>query len=296
MLEPHRDRVTWDAPIHSWADVEALPFPPRCLNCKPSRFGSLERLFEFYDRCAEHGIAPLRRRAVRARCRPDPDPVARGALPSRRPQRRRARRLQRPPPPARASHEPARPSPGPRRLPRRRLGPAAARRYPAFDAPRPPRNGRPLRGDTDGAASAEPPDPCVLITVKDAAPVFGATPHKPTTKTVGGVRSCTFSVGHRTMTVQTRTLASATAFSASIKAIRGLVLPSRASPTPTPPRTARRCCSGRRAPRSPSSSWASTRCSRPSRRSLPPRSAASEPGRFDPGLPGRYSYCSASAR
>jgi hypothetical protein len=52
-----RERITWDAPIHSWADVEALPFPPRCLNVKPSRFGALERLLEFYDRCAEHGIA-----------------------------------------------------------------------------------------------------------------------------------------------------------------------------------------------------------------------------------------------
>jgi L-alanine-DL-glutamate epimerase-like enolase superfamily enzyme len=57
VLADHRDRVTWDAPIHSWADVEALPFPPRCLNVKPSRFGSLERLLEFYDRCAERGIA-----------------------------------------------------------------------------------------------------------------------------------------------------------------------------------------------------------------------------------------------
>jgi hypothetical protein len=56
VLEPHRDRITWDAPIHSWADVEALPFPPRCLNCKPSRFGKLERLFEFYERCEEAGI------------------------------------------------------------------------------------------------------------------------------------------------------------------------------------------------------------------------------------------------
>jgi len=55
-LRPFRDRITWDAPIHSWADVEALPFEPRCLNCKPSRFGPLARLFEFYDRCAEHGI------------------------------------------------------------------------------------------------------------------------------------------------------------------------------------------------------------------------------------------------
>ena len=57
LLEPHRDRVTWDAPIHSWADVEALPFPPRCLNSKPSRFGSVARLLEFYDRCAERGIS-----------------------------------------------------------------------------------------------------------------------------------------------------------------------------------------------------------------------------------------------
>jgi hypothetical protein len=56
VLADHRDRVTWDAPIHSWADVEALPFPPRCLNVKPSRFGSLERLLEFYDRCAEQEI------------------------------------------------------------------------------------------------------------------------------------------------------------------------------------------------------------------------------------------------
>ena len=57
VLSPHRGRITWDAPIHSWTDVEALPFAPRCLNCKPSRFGTVERLLEFYDRCAEHGIA-----------------------------------------------------------------------------------------------------------------------------------------------------------------------------------------------------------------------------------------------
>jgi hypothetical protein len=57
VLELHRDRITWDAPIHSWADVEALPFAPRCLNVKPSRFGTTERLFEFYERCAAAGIA-----------------------------------------------------------------------------------------------------------------------------------------------------------------------------------------------------------------------------------------------
>ena len=57
VLEPHRRRITWDAPIHSWADVEALAFAPACLNCKPSRFGTIRRLFEFYERCQEHGIA-----------------------------------------------------------------------------------------------------------------------------------------------------------------------------------------------------------------------------------------------
>jgi hypothetical protein len=57
VLEPHRRRITWDYPIRAVADVEALPFPPVCLNSKPSRFGSVERLFDFYDYCETKGIA-----------------------------------------------------------------------------------------------------------------------------------------------------------------------------------------------------------------------------------------------
>ena len=57
VLAPHRDRITWDAPIHSVGDIEALPFPPRTINVKPSRFGTLRRLGEAYDYCAERGIA-----------------------------------------------------------------------------------------------------------------------------------------------------------------------------------------------------------------------------------------------
>ena len=56
VLTPYRDRITWDAPIHSVADVEALPFPPRTLNSKPSRFGYLRGLLDFYDYCADHEI------------------------------------------------------------------------------------------------------------------------------------------------------------------------------------------------------------------------------------------------
>jgi hypothetical protein len=56
VLEPHRDRITWDAPIHSVADIEGRPFPPRMVNIKPSRFGSLRSLCEAYDYCQERGI------------------------------------------------------------------------------------------------------------------------------------------------------------------------------------------------------------------------------------------------
>jgi hypothetical protein len=57
VLEPYRERVTWDAPIHSVGDVEALAFPPRVLNSKPSRFGRLEEVLGFYAYCEQHGIA-----------------------------------------------------------------------------------------------------------------------------------------------------------------------------------------------------------------------------------------------
>jgi hypothetical protein len=57
ILAEHRERITWDAGIHEWTDVEALPFEPRALNCKPSRFGSVQRLFDFYDACESRGIA-----------------------------------------------------------------------------------------------------------------------------------------------------------------------------------------------------------------------------------------------
>ena len=57
VLGPHSERVTWDAPIHSVVDVEQLPFPPRVLNSKPSRFGRLSELLAFYDHCEQHGIA-----------------------------------------------------------------------------------------------------------------------------------------------------------------------------------------------------------------------------------------------
>ncbi len=56
VLADEHDRITWDAPIHSIADIEALPFAPKMVNLKPSRIGGLGRLCGAYDYCAEHGI------------------------------------------------------------------------------------------------------------------------------------------------------------------------------------------------------------------------------------------------
>jgi hypothetical protein len=50
------DRLSFDAPIHSWRDVEKLPLEPRWLNVKPSRFGTITKLLECIDECEEHGI------------------------------------------------------------------------------------------------------------------------------------------------------------------------------------------------------------------------------------------------
>jgi L-alanine-DL-glutamate epimerase-like enolase superfamily enzyme len=56
VLAPHRARFSWDAPIHSVADIAALAYPPRMVNIKPSRLGGLRNLLDAYDYCAARGI------------------------------------------------------------------------------------------------------------------------------------------------------------------------------------------------------------------------------------------------
>jgi hypothetical protein len=57
ILDPVSERVTWDAPIHSIADIETMPWsPPKTVNVKPSRFGPIRNLFAAYDYCEERGI------------------------------------------------------------------------------------------------------------------------------------------------------------------------------------------------------------------------------------------------
>ncbi len=55
-LEGAENRLSFDAPIHSLADLDALPLAPGWLNVKPSRFGTLQRLLECVDACEARGI------------------------------------------------------------------------------------------------------------------------------------------------------------------------------------------------------------------------------------------------
>src|ERR671937_31474 len=48
-------RISWDAPIHSADDIAVRD--PRYCNIKPSRFGTVQRLFDALDHCRAKGIA-----------------------------------------------------------------------------------------------------------------------------------------------------------------------------------------------------------------------------------------------
>ena len=56
LFDGNEERITWDYPITGIESVEALPWQPQWLNIKPSRFGSLESLFETIDYCQQRDI------------------------------------------------------------------------------------------------------------------------------------------------------------------------------------------------------------------------------------------------
>ena len=116
-LEGEHDRITWDAPIHSVADIEALAFPPKTVNVKPSRLGGLESLCAAYDYCEEHGIGAYGGGQTELGVGPRPHPVPGGDLPPRHAQRHGPAGLQPEPGPRRAAHQPAGRARGRHRVP-----------------------------------------------------------------------------------------------------------------------------------------------------------------------------------
>ena len=55
VLDSVSERLSWDAPITGIESIESRPFEPQWLNIKPSRFGSVESLFDTLEYCDEHG-------------------------------------------------------------------------------------------------------------------------------------------------------------------------------------------------------------------------------------------------
>jgi len=56
VLARFADRITWDVPIASVADLERVPFAPHAINIKPARVGTFRGLLELYEGCARAGI------------------------------------------------------------------------------------------------------------------------------------------------------------------------------------------------------------------------------------------------
>jgi hypothetical protein len=56
LVEPQADRLSFDYPIDSVESLESLPVEPGWCNIKPSRFGTLESLFETIEYCQNNGI------------------------------------------------------------------------------------------------------------------------------------------------------------------------------------------------------------------------------------------------
>jgi hypothetical protein len=56
VFDGREDRLSWDYPITGISSIEALPVEPAQLNCKPSRFGTVESLLESIAYCEQRGI------------------------------------------------------------------------------------------------------------------------------------------------------------------------------------------------------------------------------------------------
>jgi L-alanine-DL-glutamate epimerase-like enolase superfamily enzyme len=56
LLAGEGHRISYDAPIHSVADLDSTPLAPRALNIKPCRVGDLRSLLAVYDECSARGL------------------------------------------------------------------------------------------------------------------------------------------------------------------------------------------------------------------------------------------------
>ncbi len=56
LLNHVKERLSWDYPIRSIQTIKDLPYTPKWINIKPSRFGSLKSLLDTIEYCQQHDI------------------------------------------------------------------------------------------------------------------------------------------------------------------------------------------------------------------------------------------------
>jgi hypothetical protein len=56
LLAPEAHRISYDAPIHSKADIDDTPLTPVAVNIKPCRVGDLQSLLDVYAATEEKGL------------------------------------------------------------------------------------------------------------------------------------------------------------------------------------------------------------------------------------------------
>jgi hypothetical protein len=56
LLEGETGRISYDAPIHSVADIDTTPLKPRAVNIKPCRVGDLRSLLDVYAAVEQRGL------------------------------------------------------------------------------------------------------------------------------------------------------------------------------------------------------------------------------------------------
>jgi len=75
------------------------------------------------------------------------------------------------------------------------------------------------------SVNAEPPNPCTVVSLSAAAAVLKAAPAPSKPKTTTGGRTCTYTVKRMSLTVETRSVATAAAFASDVQRLRAPVYP-----------------------------------------------------------------------
>lgn len=76
-----------------------------------------------------------------------------------------------------------------------------------------------LYGAAAASAAPKPPNPCSVITASDAASVLKGSPAATKPKTTASGRTCTYTVKHMSLEIETRSVSSASVFQTTAQSL-----------------------------------------------------------------------------